>query len=338
MKNFQYLPTCCYYPTHILLVDDNLDLLKDIAFALKSSPYKYKSKYSTSPQEIIEILKQQGNTMECFTQKYIYSSEEFYNPSKTILNVDIPAIHKQIYAEPPRFSQYLTLIVDFAMPDMSGLELCQKIRGELKLPVKIIMLTGEADQSTAIKAFNENLIDRFIVKSCPNYIEKLLLSIHELHTEYFKELTHFIIETSATFQNAVRKQPEFIELFNNIIQDYQAVEYYLLDDSGSFLFLDVNKKATRLIVKSEDDMRFLVEIAEDDRHTHATILEALRNKQKLTYFPDEKSVRTPPMQWHLYEAKCLSTPDPIYYAIIEMEDHYPFEKDLISYRQYLNSH
>lgn len=337
MDDFQFFPTCCYYPTTVLMVDDNLDLLKDLSFALMSGRCKYKSKYSTVPQEIIDILSQQGNTIEQFIKKCVSTSDEYFEASKTIVNIDIPAIHRQIYAKPPRFTQHVILVVDFAMPDMSGLELCEKIRRTLKLPVKVIMLTGEADQMTAIQAFNDKLIDRFIVKSSPDYVKRLLVYLHELQTEYFNKLTHATVESSPTYQNILRKEPEFIELFNKIVHQYNAVEYYMLDESGSFLLLNANKQVTRLIVKTEDDMQFLLDLAEDDRSAPAAAVQSLRKKEKLAYFPDEKSALCPVEQWRLWDAKKLHGKETGYYAVIEGVADYPLDaQELVSYHEFLS--
>jgi CheY-like chemotaxis protein len=97
MENQEFIPTCCFYPSTILMVDDNPDLLKDISFVLMSTRQKYKSKYSTSPQEIIQILQKQGNTLQQFLQKCVSSSEEYYEHSKSIVHIDIPATLKEVY-------------------------------------------------------------------------------------------------------------------------------------------------------------------------------------------------------------------------------------------------
>ncbi len=338
MRSFQFLPTCCYYPSTVLMVDDNLDLLKDLSFALMSGRHKFKSKYSTAPREIIDILIRQGNTLEQCIKKYTSVSEEYFEPSKSIINIDIPAIHQLIYAKPIRFAEHLVLVVDFAMPDMSGLELCRKIRQTLNLPIKIIMLTGEADQMTAIQAFNDKLIDRFVVKSSSDYIIKLLQYLHELQTEYFTEVTHAIIESSQTYQNSLRKNPTFIQLFNKIAHQSNAVEYYMLDESGSFLFLDAKMQVTRLIVKAEDDMRLLLDIAENDRHTPTAIIEGLKKKEKLAYFPVEKSAMLPAKEWRLLDAKPLPNKEGGYYAILKGVADYPLEsQELVSYHEFLNT-
>jgi len=338
-EQLHYSPSCCYYPTTILMVDDNKDLLADLSFGLMSGAPQYKSHYSTNPHEIMDILTRQGNTIESFIKNHVSVTEEDMDLAKAIVNIDIPSIHHVIYKKSPlRFNEYIVLIVDYAMPDMNGLELCKKIRRELHLPIKIIMLTGEADQTTAIKAFNDKLIDRFLVKGSEDYMQKLMTYIHELHEEYFNEMSNLIIESSRAHQPALlQKEPAFVELFNQIINQYQAVEFYLLEEPGSFLFLDARKNAIRLIVKTEEDMQTSYEIAADERDTPKEKLDALKNRKKLVFFRDQKSHLQPAKQWLLLEATPLKAQKTYYYAIAKGTEHAPLEtKNLVSYYEFLN--
>ena len=48
------------------------------------------------------------------------------------------------------------------MPDINGIEFCQNLKDK---KVFKIMLTAEADSNIAIKAFNDGLINKFILKT-----------------------------------------------------------------------------------------------------------------------------------------------------------------------------
>ena len=88
--------------------------------------------------------------------------------------------------DPARFSRVSVAIIDFAMPSMTGVELCRKIK---HLPVKKVLLTGKTGDATAVAAFNEGLIDLFLVKHDPDLPDKLRRIIRELQYAYFKDLT-----------------------------------------------------------------------------------------------------------------------------------------------------
>ena len=70
-----------------------------------------------------------------------------------------------------RHQEISIIIVDYKMSDVNGIELCRQLRS---LPMKKILLTGEADEQKAVAAFNEGIIDCFISKTSPtltNYIK-----------------------------------------------------------------------------------------------------------------------------------------------------------------------
>ncbi len=61
---------------------------------------------------------------------------------------------------------YAVVVADMRMPGMDGIQFLAKVREEAPDTVRI-MLTGNADQRTAIDAVNEGNIFRFLTKPCP---------------------------------------------------------------------------------------------------------------------------------------------------------------------------
>ncbi len=61
---------------------------------------------------------------------------------------------------------YAVVVSDMRMPGMNGVEVLKKVREKSKDTVRM-MLTGNADQQTALEAVNEGHIFRFITKPCP---------------------------------------------------------------------------------------------------------------------------------------------------------------------------
>ena len=69
---------------------------------------------------------------------------------------------------------FAVAVVDMRMPGMTGLELLRKLK-ELSPNTVSIMLTGNADQQTAIDAINKGHIFRFICKPCePDVLAKAI--------------------------------------------------------------------------------------------------------------------------------------------------------------------
>lgn len=61
---------------------------------------------------------------------------------------------------------FAVIVSDMRMPGLSGLQLLQRVKQRWPDTVRV-MLTGNADQQTAIDAVNEGSIFRFLTKPCP---------------------------------------------------------------------------------------------------------------------------------------------------------------------------
>src|ERR1700722_17329858 len=70
--------------------------------------------------------------------------------------------------------EFGVVVADMRMPEMSGVEFLVKVK-EIAPEAVRMMLTGNADQTTAIEAINEGNIFRFLNKPCPP--EKLTLAL-----------------------------------------------------------------------------------------------------------------------------------------------------------------
>ena len=76
---------------------------------------------------------------------------------------------------------FAVVICDMRMPGMDGIQVLARVR-EISPDTVRIMLTGNADQQTAIAAINQGNIFRFLTKPCP--YEDLVASIEAGLTQY----------------------------------------------------------------------------------------------------------------------------------------------------------
>ncbi len=61
---------------------------------------------------------------------------------------------------------YGVIVADMQMPEMNGIQFLQKAMAQAPDSVRL-MLTGNADQKTAVNAVNEGCVFRFLTKPCP---------------------------------------------------------------------------------------------------------------------------------------------------------------------------
>ncbi len=101
---------------------------------------------------------------------------------------------------------YAVVVADMRMPLMDGIELLERVR-ELSPDTVRIMLTGNADQQTAVDAVNRGQIFRFLNKPCPT--EVLQEAIHSaLQRHQFLARERELLE--GTLSGGVRLMAEIL--------------------------------------------------------------------------------------------------------------------------------
>jgi CheY-like chemotaxis protein len=243
---------------------------------------------------------------------------------------------------PNRFAHVATLVVDQSMPVMSGMDFCQQIYNK-NTSIKKIMLTGEAGPSLAVEAFNKGLIDQFIVKATSNMTSLLRANIEKLQWEYFTQLSEYIL-------TMLRGNPE-CALFNSCYQKivhnyflaYPYSEFYLIDETGSFVFIKSNGDISWLIVRSVEEMLRNYELARDYSNEFKLpdiFLNDLKHFRSIPFLFTDEQFALPISDWVKYshQAKPVNDNNYFYYSIIESAKGYISEDDILSFSEYLNSY
>jgi CheY-like chemotaxis protein len=328
---------CCQFPTTVLFLDDKSRFLESLVLNLEENfPYKI----FTSPNDALHFLAHENNITK-IRHKWlagIDSEEQELSEAypHLMVGINIADIYKEIYLQ-DRFSEVSVIVVDYAMPGMNGIEFARKIKN-VEPAVKIFMITGEADDGLAIKAFNEGVIDRFLKKNAPNFYTDLNNSIAQLQQEYFHELSKNIIKSLSSNKNCCLNDPIFIEFFQNFCQQNSIVEYYLIDEMGGFLLLDNFGEHTFLITKSEEVLENYANIAIDNE-APAEICDALAHKEKIPFFFSQHDLELPVELWHNYlhtAVKLEGKKNRYYYAVIKDQTNiYRMRpSEIVSYRDY----
>ena len=320
----------CFFPGTTYFVDDSRDFLvnftlqldDNLAYKLFSSPFDALDSLETSRHVF------QGLNERCMSE---YLESTAWPLTSQTVNVDLGAIHSEVN-NPNRFSEVTVIVVDYAMPGMNGLDFFRKIKD---LPVKKIMLTGQADEQIAVQAFNENVIDKFIRKNQADVAEQITQSIADLHLQYFKEMSEMIIKMLSLNASHFLLDPKFSNFIAEMCKKNNIIEYYLTENSGSFLMLDADGNSYSLIVKSEQDLKLYYELA-CDNHAPEDTLEALRTGQKIPYFCNNVE------EWNewstsLHPAEKVACEQTYYFGLVKDTAPFDIQKEgLRSYNQFLD--
>lgn len=266
-----------YYPTTIVCVDDDNLFLRTLSQFLKES-------------SLISCFNAPKNAVSFF-QKYtpILPKIDFlrgcletdkYDMLKH-MPVDLNASSlKELRNNELRHSEVSVLITDYNMPEMNGIDLCRELR---ELPMKKILLTGEADYQQAVAAFNEGIIDSFVRKDSPTIADDIFFQIQKLTKEYFIENTKRLLSHLETDYLLPLSDPKFIAFFNEWCKKHHICEYYLIDKVGNFLLIDEQGNKSYFIVHTDRTLNNFIELHGDDEDA-IDFIRAVKSREKVPFF------------------------------------------------------
>lgn len=325
------IPTC-YFPSTVLFIDDSREFLTNFTLQLSD---KLAYQLFDSPYDALESIEQKLKESDYLNQRcFSEYTESHHSPlTNQTINLDLAAIHSEVY-NPQRFSEVSIIVVDYAMPGMNGLEFCQRMQNS---SIKKILLTGQADEKTAIEAFNQGLIHRFIQKNDPNATELINDSIRILQQQYFQNMSDMIVKMLAVNSPNCLQDEKFSEFFKQLCEDKKIVEFYLTANSGSFLLLDEYAKSYCLIMKNAQDLKLHYDLAQDN-HAPQEVLQQLHKGEKIPYFWQPDDFHSDWTDWStcLLSAQKLECAESYYYALVEnpLMPNIRREK-ILSYHDYL---
>ena len=274
---------CVYHPTSVMLLDDNYAFMSSIEKELRAVDKHMRCQLYTNPVEAlqkIQNLKAQKDILVETVATDADSSTCLPASCGLPVRYDIANLYQYAY-DPERFDEISVAVVDFQMPNINGTEFCRQLVGS---PVKKIMLTGEADAALAVKLFNEGIIDKFIFKNTVTMERELTSSIIEMQKRYFQDLTSPLTQGLMANKESSLGDPVFIDFFNKVCKDISASSYYLVEPSGSYLFIDDAGLPTWLIIKTKKELSDLTEFMEGVGKISPDTIESIKKGEKIPYF------------------------------------------------------
>ncbi len=320
-----------YFPTTCFFVDDSLPYLKNISLQLdKSIAYRL---FSSPGDALIEINAQANmldRTLEYFS-KYKYVDEFTY--TSHVINIDLDKIHRCIYDE-KRYETASVVVVDFAMPEMNGLEFCRNIKAP---EIRKILLTGQADEKLAVRAFNEGLIDRFIMKNDYDALSNLNQAIAELQRGYFEKISVMLSDALSVGTHRFLRDPAFAAIFKDISNSLNIIEFYLYSNPDGLLMLDASGAGTLLVIYTEKELQAQCEIA-FEQGAPDILLSKLKSGQSVPYFWETGGhYRSGYMEWLncMYPAQEFKGKEWYHYALVKNPAPFKLET-VLSYHEFLD--
>lgn len=208
---FNTIPTQ-FSPSILVAIDDNqwfLDILSTFLSDIR------KAVSFISPNDAFSYLTQHH-------KKYTIPSETPKLPD---------------FSSSKRFKKNIsTIICDYDMPVENGLDFLKRAYG-LNTSYQKILLTGMISKQTGYKALEQKHINHLLLK------DDLMENVYQLKKLVnsceivFQENTN-----TSDHASSILNHLPYIQLINNAIEQYQAVEGYLLDNNGDYLLIDKTGK------------------------------------------------------------------------------------------------
>lgn len=235
-----------YFKPAIGWVDDDAAFLDTVQVIFKDH---YRLHTFNSPNQTLHYLATYQSPLSQISFKHEFTeSDRFGAHHHFPVDINIKNI-RNLLDLPEKSQEMAVLIVDYHMPDSNGVELCEKLK---HLPIKKILLTGEGTMETAIEAFNQGLIDKFIKKGC-DLTGKLKEYIDELIFDYFYEKSENLISHLEASKPSLLSDPIFVNYFKSWCTHHDIQEFYLINKQGSFLTKSKNGKLAYFIIMSEQE-------------------------------------------------------------------------------------
>ena len=244
----------CFYPTQIVFVDDNIELLATLSMAF-------------SKQFNVQTFSDTDSALN-YINEYQREADLIANDEKPKPQGDSDAWVKRVLThqntkrfDELRVKEVSVLVVDYSMPGMNGIEFCERIK---KSSIKKILLTGYATPADAIRAFNHNTIHYYLKKNDANMLQDLEVAIHQLQHAYFNELSSSLKIGAIDSGTPFFTDPQLASYFQHVCESLKVVEHYYLTNPSRFALRTHAGSNFSCVIYTEEDMVEHLQILQEE--------------------------------------------------------------------------
>jgi CheY-like chemotaxis protein len=237
-------------PGTIVFLDDDPDYLEMLALVL---PRHWHVKLFLRPMECIHYLQQEPPFWEAdaWNQQQLVDQWRAGKPL-------VPQILGYWSKYTERYALTRVCVFDYSMPAMDGLTALAEL---VDWPGSRVLLTGQADEQVAVRAFNRGLIDQFIAKQTPDISRYLIDAVEHLLDAPNARHSQIWRATLSPDQNALMRNA-------TVGRDLAAfasknwVEHVVIGEPFGVLGMDAHGNVSWLQLETPDGLKALAELAE----------------------------------------------------------------------------
>lgn len=275
-----------YFPTPVMLIDDDAVFLKAVSTLLSK---QFTTTDFEDPKKAIHYFNQKNYKLALkireFSKKGADIVESDFDEKINLVNISELYKLKDSRAS---FNDPSVILVDQNMNGYSGIEFCKEIGN---LPVKKILITAGMNQKEALAAFNDRVIDFFISKQDLEVSQSIISAIKNMQNSYFAHYTQKIGLTRDLDECVAYK-----ETFTNFISKNNIIEYYAIDNIGSYIGFNKEKETYGLICWDENKLNDDLTIA-TVANAPQSVLKYLKDKTHGIFIFSEEEKRKSTLDW-----------------------------------------
>lgn len=268
-----------FYPTRTILVDDDSLLLSVLSNALKKH---LAIETFTSPKNCLSFFERYESPL--LAKKFIKSlvdDEEYHAGQHSPMDVH-PCSLTQLTNDPHRFDEIGVLVLDYSMPEMTGLQLAEALNNPT---IHKLLLTGNPSSDEIIQAFNNKLINKYLNKSIEDLGPAVLQYIRGLQKDFFRAQTAALLHCLETDKKLPLSDPDFVTFFNDYCEKHEVTEYYMADKNGSFLCINKEGNQTMLVVHTDASLESWLTLNQEELNAESqAYFDQVKARQKIPYF------------------------------------------------------
>jgi len=223
-----------WHPTSMVFIDDNVHFLKSTIALVGHGDCLYLP--YDNPNHAVSYVYKYGDTVDNNSFFIAKSEDDIYFSTLSL-----------IY-NPLRFLTISTVISDYDMPIVNGAEFFQKISD---LNCHKVMLTGIATNALALSMIKENLISDFIRKGDFNFTDTVEDNVSRGNKFLFNNFTNAHVNMANNFKCSLKINKTVDAVIEGLFSEGDLIEYYALDEIGSYLLVDRFDEVSAIFVHSK---------------------------------------------------------------------------------------
>jgi CheY-like chemotaxis protein len=213
-------------PSTIAFLDDDVQYLEMLSLVI---PATWSVKFFSRPQDFVTYFSEQALSWEQDLSTHTEMIDQSY------IGRSLPRLILDYWrSDQIRYRLATIAVVDYAMPSMNGLDVLRELPAAIEHRV---LLTGKAEDHTAIDAFNDSLIDRYIKKQAPDLIHQLMTALKTRRSAPMPRMELIWTSILTNAQRTALSDRAVQRELSQWLTSQRCVEYFFLRDPFGMLAL-----------------------------------------------------------------------------------------------------